>query len=82
MQELAQYIRIQEETETIINDLKQKIKDYMELNNLETLTGNEHKATYKAVVSSRLDTSSLKKEMPEIALKYTKTAETKRFTFN
>ena len=50
-------------------------------NQLETLAGAEHKATYKTVTSSRLDTVALKKEYPDIATQYTKTTETKRFTF-
>jgi len=48
---------------------------------LDTLTGSEHKATYKTVVSSRIDTTALKKDLPDVANKYTKTTETKRFTF-
>ena len=56
-------------------------KKYMEENQLETLTGNEHKATYKIVTSSRIDTAALKRNAPDIAERYTKTTETKRFTF-
>lgn len=35
----------------------------------------------KAVVSSRIDTTALKKDAPEIAAKYTRTTESRRFTF-
>ena len=48
---------------------------------LEVLTGEEHKATFKTVFSSRIDTAALKKGHPDIAAQYTKTTETKRFTF-
>ena len=64
-----------------VDCLKDTIKKYMEENQLETLTGNEHKATYKTVTSSRIDTTALKRNVPDIAEKYTKTTETKRFTF-
>ena len=81
MAELAQYTRMAEEIAETVDGLKDKIKKYMEENQLETLTGNEHKATYKTVTSSRIDTTALKRNAPDIAEKYTKTTETKRFTF-
>ena len=81
MKNLAEYMRIAEETAAIVDGLKDAIKKYMEENRLETLTGNEHKATYKTVTSSRIDTTALKRNDPDIAEKYTKTTETKRFIF-
>ena len=60
MKELAQYKRLQDETAAIIEGLTDKIKQYMTDNQLETLTGDEHKATYKTVTSSRIDTTALK----------------------
>lgn len=81
MSELAQYKRIQEETAAIIDALTDTIKEYMTNNKLDTLTGNEHKATYKIVASSRIDTTALKKALPEIATAYTKTTKARRFTF-
>ena len=81
MTELAQYTRMAEEIAATVDGLKDAIKKYMEENQLETLTGNEHKATYKTVTSSRIDTTALKRNAPDIAEKYTKTTETKRFTF-
>ena len=81
MRELAQYTRLQEETTAIIEGLKDTIKNYMVENQLEILTGDEHKVIYKTVSGSRIDTTALKKDMPEIAAAYTKQTETKRFTF-
>ena len=81
MAELAQYTRMAEEIAATVDGLKDAIKKYMEENQLETLTGNEHKATDKTVTSSRIDTTALKRNAPDIAEKYTKTTETKRFTF-
>lgn len=81
MQQLAQYQRMQDETSAIIDGLKDQIKAYMTENNLETLTGDEHKAIYKAIESSRLDTKALKNELPEVANRYTITTSTMRFTF-
>lgn len=81
MAELAQYKRLQDETNAIIEGLTDTIKQYMTDNALDTLTGDEHKASYKVVTSSRIDTTALKKALPDIATAYTKTTETKRFTF-
>ncbi len=81
MKELAQYTRIMEEASAMVEGLKDEIKRYMEEHDTDMVTGNEHKATYKAVSSNRIDTASLKKDLPDIASRYTKTTETKRFTF-
>lgn len=79
--ELAQYTRLQEETTAIIDGLKDEIKEYMNAAGLEVLTGNEHKASYKTVTAARVDTTALKKDMPDIAAAYTRTTQSKRFVF-
>ena len=81
MQELAQYNRLADETAAIIDGLKDQLKAYMTENHLDTLTGNEHKATYKEVTSDRIDTKALKAELPDIAKRYTKSSATMRFNF-
>ena len=81
MRELAQYTRLQEEAAAMVEALKDQLKHYMSENQLDTITGAEHKATYKTVTSSRIDTTALKKDAPEIAAKYTRTTESRRFTF-
>lgn len=81
MAELAQYIRIQEEAAAMVESLKDQLKEHMAAAGVESLAGSEHKATYKAVTSSRVDTTALKKELPEIAARYTKTTTALRFTF-
>ena len=81
MAQLAQYNRMKEETDAIIEGLKDQLKQYMIDNKLDTLTGDEHKAIYKAVESNRLDTKALKADLPDIAAKYTTTTATMRFTF-
>lgn len=81
MAELAQYIRMQEEAAAMAESLKDQLKERMTAAGVESLAGSEHKATYKAVTSSRVDTTSLKKDLPEIAARYTKTTTARRFTF-
>lgn len=81
MAELAQYIRMQEEAAAMVESLKDQLKERMAAAGVESLAGSEHKATYKAVTSSRVDTTRLKKDLPEIAARYTKTTTARRFTF-
>lgn len=81
MKELAEYIRMQEEAAAMVESLKDQLKERMSAAGVESLAGSEHKATYKAVTSSRVDTTALKKELPEVAARYTKTTTTRRFTF-
>lgn len=81
MKELAEYIRMGEEIAANIDALKDALKQYMRETGVDSLTGTEHKASYKAVVSYRIDTTALKKDAPEIAAKYTRTTESRRFTF-
>ncbi len=80
--ELAKYTRMKEELEEIIENLKDTVKQYMTENNIDTLTGDEHKAIYKQVTSNRLDSAALKKELPDIAKRYTKPVTSARFTFS
>lgn len=81
MAELAQYIRMQEEAAAMVETLKDQLKAQMQAAGVDTLAGAEHKATYKAVTSCRVDTTALKKDLPEIAARYTKTTRARRFTF-
>ena len=81
MAELAQYIRMQEEAAAMVESLKDQLKERMTAAGVESLAGSEHKATYKAVTSSRVDTAAIKRDMPEVAARYTKTTTTRRFTF-
>ncbi len=41
---------------------------------------NEWKATWKSVTSNRIDTKALRAELPEVAARYTKASESRRFT--
>ena len=81
MREIAEYTRMAEEISATLDSLKDTLKKHMEENGLDSIAGSEHKASYKAVTSSRIDTTALKRDMPDIAAKYTKTTETRRFLF-
>lgn len=81
MKEIAEYTRLAEEVGATLDSLKDTLKKHMEENGLDSIAGDEHKVSYKAVTSSRIDTTALKRDMPEIAAKYIKTTNTRRFLF-
>lgn len=81
MKELAEYIRMQEEAAAMVESLKDQLKERMTAAGVDSLAGSEHKATYKTVTSSRVDTAAIKRDMPEVAARYTKTTTNRRFTF-
>ena len=82
MKALAEYIRMKEDIDAMIEACKDELKAHMQAAGLDTLQGSEHKATFKNVTSSHLDTSALKKELPDVAARYTITTTAARFTFN
>lgn len=48
----------------------------------DTLLAGPFKVTWKAVTSSRLDSTALKKALPEIAARFMKQTTTRRFSIN
>jgi predicted phage-related endonuclease len=82
MKQLAEYNRIADETNAIIESLKDEIKKYMKDNNTDTIIGTEHKATYKTIVSNRFNSADFKKEHSDLYNEYIKPVSSTRFTFN
>ena len=70
--------RMLEEIEAEMTALQDEIKAHM--GDSELLMAGPYKVSYKTVTSSRVDTTALKKSLPDIAAKYTKTTTTRRFT--
>ena len=70
--------RMREELEAEITAMEDAIKAAM--GDREQVTAGAYKITWKAITSSRVDTSAIKRELPEIAARYTKTSTVKRFT--
>lgn len=81
MREIAEYSRMAEEITATLDSLKDTLKKYKDENGLDHIAGAEHKASYKPVTSCRLDTTALKKDLPEIAARYTKSTTSRRFLF-
>lgn len=81
MREIAEYTRMAEEITVTLDGLKDTLKKYMDENGLDHIAGAEHKASYKPVTSCRLDTTALKKDLLEVAARYTKSTTSRRFLF-
>lgn len=81
MREIAEYSRMAEEITATLDSLKDTLKKYMDENGLDHIAGAEHKVSYKPVISCRLDTAALKKDLPEVAARYTKSTTSRRFLF-
>ena len=62
------------EAEAIKDALKSAMGDH------EEVRAGEYKVTYKSVTSVRIDTTALKKAMPDIAEAFTKENTTRRFS--
>lgn len=70
--------RLIEELEAMNDSIKADILFIM--GDAETMTEGAAKATFKTVTSSRLDSSAIKKELPEVFQQYSKETSYKRFT--
>lgn len=69
--------KAREELEAEITGLEDAIKAAM--SNEEQVTAGAFKITWKAVTSNRLDSSALKKELPDVAARYMKQTTVRRF---
>lgn len=68
-----------EQLDAEIAALEKVIKAHMEEHNLDTLITTDVKITWKAITSTRIDTTALKKEFPEVATMYTRQSTSRRF---
>lgn len=79
VKELRELKRMADELAGEIEALQDGIKAHMTEQDTDTLTGTDWKITWKAVTSNRMDTTALKKELPDIAARYTKASVSRRF---
>lgn len=78
--ELMEFKRMRDELDAEITAAEDEIK--VAMGDDDTLLAGPFKVTWKAVTSSRLDSTALKKEMPEIAARFMKQTTTRRFSIN
>ena len=80
IKELRELRRMAEELQQEIDGITDTIKAEMTARNVDTLSGTDWKATGKEVTSNRLDSTALKKELPDIAARFMKASTSRRFT--
>lgn len=78
--ELQELKRMQEELTATIESITDEIKAAM--GEQEELSAGAFRVTWKPVTTSRIDTTALKKELPDVAARYMKTSTTRRFCVN
>ena len=75
--ELKELQRLAEELEAEITATQDAIKAAM--GKREEVTAGAFKITWKPVTSTRVDTTALKKALPDVASRFTKTTTSRRF---
>ena len=68
------------ELEAEADALKMAMTAHMDAQGVDTMTADVFTIKYTAYTSSRIDTTALKNELPEVAARFTKTNEAKRFS--
>ena len=75
--ELRQLQALIEEAQQEAEAIKDAIKAAM--GNSESVVAGEYKITWKSVTTARIDTSALKKALPEVAAAFTRETTVRRF---
>lgn len=75
--ELRQLQALIEEAQQEAEAIKDAIKAAM--GDSESIQAGEYKITWKAVTSSRIDTTALRKALPDVAERFTRETTTRRF---
>lgn len=82
MKELAEMNALLEETNAIIEGLKDEVKEYMIDQNIDEVVSDSGKATWREVISNRFASTEFKKVHADLYKAFTKQTTSKRFTFN
>lgn len=76
--ELRQLQALIEEAQAEAESIKDALKAAM--GDSESIQAGEYKITWKAVTSSRIDTTALRKVLPDVAERFTRETTTRRFS--
>jgi predicted phage-related endonuclease len=71
--------RMIEEAEAEITSIEDTIKAQMIELDTDTMNGNRSKVTWKETSTTRIDSKALKKELPDVAARYSTTTTYRRF---
>ncbi len=79
IKELRELRRMADELQAEIDSLQDTIKAEMTARDVDTLAGTDWRVTWKNVTSNRLDSTALRKAMPDVASAFTRETTTRRF---
>ena len=77
--QLRELRRMQDELTAEIEAIQDTLKGHMDANGMDVLLGFDWRITWKPVTSNRLDSTALKKELPDIAARFMKQSTVRRF---
>ena len=80
VKEIRELRRLIEDAQAVVDSLQDEIKAEMTAQETEILTGDTWKITWKTITSKRIDTTALKKALPDIAEQFSKISTSKRLT--
>ncbi|HJC22013.1 MAG TPA: hypothetical protein H9707_09685 [Candidatus Butyricicoccus avicola] len=79
VKELRELRRMAEEIAAEIETITDTIKREMAVQGVDMIAGDDWKATWKPMQSTRFDSKAFKAAMPDIYERFTRSAETRRF---
>ncbi len=79
VKELRELRRMADEIAAEIDSIQDAIKEEMTARNVEEMTGDDYKITWKSVVSRRFDSAAFRSTHSELFNQYTKESTSRRF---
>ena len=79
IKELRELRKMADELAADMETIQDSIKAHMDAAGVDTISGTDWRVTYKAVTSSRIDTATLKKALPDVVERVSKTTTARRF---
>ena len=79
IKELRELRRMADELAAEMATIQDSIKAHIDAAGVDTINGTDWKVTYRAVTSSRIDTAALKKALPDVVERFSKTTTARRF---
>lgn len=80
--EIKELERMKEELEAAIEAARDEIKAEMTAEGTDSLVAGAFKISWKLVTSSRLDSTALKKALPDVAARFMKESSARRFVIS
>ena len=80
IESLQEWEALAADAAAVIETLKDDIKREMDKRGVEELEAGQYIARYTSVVSNRLDTSAMKKKLPDVYAAFVKQVTSRRFS--